>query len=76
MQGVRPVHGGRRQEKAEDAELRVSFDDFYRCPRCSKLIQAQEARYLLYEAPRNVRNYDLPRAPTAATMASASGPRA
>jgi hypothetical protein len=34
-----------RQAKAEASELSVSFDDFYRCARCSRLIQKQEARY-------------------------------
>ena len=34
-----------RQAKVEESELSVSFDDFYRCSRCKKLIQKAEARY-------------------------------
>jgi DNA-directed RNA polymerase subunit RPC12/RpoP len=40
-----------RQEKAEKAELSVSFDDFYRCAGCGKLIQEQQARY--HQLPGN-----------------------
>jgi hypothetical protein len=36
-----------RQHKAEEAKLSVSFDDFYHCARCDRLIQAQDARYYL-----------------------------
>ena len=34
-----------RQLKAEKAELSVSFDDFYRCSGCSRLLHEKEACY-------------------------------
>jgi hypothetical protein len=34
-----------RQEKAEEAQFSVSFDDLFRCARCEKVGQEQDARY-------------------------------